>query len=235
MGTTPEPKIMCLRGLRNIDHATIRVFLRLLNSSGRARHTWDAQICDEAANPPPDLLIFSLPEHGTLAPPPVQTPVIVLKHPQQTPPHWPHHALARPLQLEEFTEVLLEIESLSATSPRHPVFSQHPTVDYHDSHLQYKLAAWPSSSVLMQNPQFSRLAAFLRSRFLGFNELMRLSRCDDSTTVLFLSTLHDLHLLQVQRQNTPGPASPPVLATPAVRVLGIIERLRHKMGLGKMS
>lgn len=235
MGTTPEPKIMRLRGLRNIDHATIRVFLRLLNSSGRARHTWDAQICDEAANPPPDLLIFSLPEHGPLAPPPVQAPVIVLKHPQQTPPHWPHHALARPLQLEEFTEVLLEIESLSATSPRHPVFSQHPTVDYHDSHLQYKLAAWPSSSVLMQNPQFSRLAAFLRSRFLGLNELMRLSRCDDSTTVLFLSTLHDLHLLQVQRQNTPGPASPPVLATPAVRVLGIIERLRHKMGLGKMS
>lgn len=235
MGTTPEPKIMCLRSLRNIDHATIRVFLRLLNSSGRTRYTWEAQVCDEAPAPAPDLLIFSLPEQGVLAPPPVPAPVIVLKHPQQTAPHWPHQTLTRPLQLEEFTDVLLEIESFLATAPHHPAFSQHPTVDYHDTHLLYKLAAWPSSSILMKNSHFSRLAAFLRSRFLGLEELIRLSRCDDSTAILFLSTLHDLHLLQVQRQDTPVPASPTTLATPAVRVLGIIERLRHKMGLGKMS
>jgi hypothetical protein len=234
MGTTPEPKIMCLRSLRNIDHATIRVFLRLLNSSGRTQYTWDAQICDDAAAPAPDLLILSLPEQGVLAPPAVQAPVIVLKHPHQTAPQWPHQAVTRPLQLEEFTDVLLEIESLLAVSPHRPAFSQHPTVDYHDTRLQYKLAAWPSSHILMKNSQFSRLAAFLRSRFLGLEELIRLSRCDDSTAVLFLSTLHDLHLLQVQRQDTPVPASPSTLATPAVRVLGIIERLRRKMGLGGM-
>lgn len=223
---------MCLRALRNIDHATIRVFLRLSNSGGRTQYTWDAYVCNDESSPKPDLVILSQPEHGALSPPPAPLPVMVLKHAQQPAPHWPHHALTRPLQFEEFIDVLQAIESTLQSPPPTPA-----TVDYHDAHLQYKLTAWPSSSILTRHPQFSRLAAFLRSRFLGLDELMRTSRCDERTVLLFLSTLHDLHLLQVQHQVIPtsAPIQTLVSTPPAGRILGVIERLRRKMGLGGTS
>lgn len=226
---------MCLRGLRNVDNATIRVFLRLLNPSGKIRYTWDSKLCDGESSHPPDAVILPYPLEGSPAPPPVQTPVIVLIHPGSPLPTWPHHALTRPLQLEDFTEVLLDIESLIARAPHKPLLEEYPSLDFQDARLRFKVTTWPSSAVLTQHPHFSRLTAFLRSRFLGIDELIKLSRSEEKTVTLLLRTLHDLRLLSVQRLDITVTVSPVMLTppqeSPANRVLGIIDRLRRKMGL----
>jgi hypothetical protein len=179
------------------------------------------------------LVVLAHPEHGEMDPPPVHAPVVVVKHPQHPTPKWPHHGLERPMQLEDFTEILVAIEPSLAVSHQQPAFDSHPTMNYRDASLSFKLAAWPSSAVLMHHPHFSRLAAFLRSRFLSFEDLARLSRCEESTIMTFLGTLHDLQLLQSHRRATEAesPSANLAAASPAGRVLGIIERLRRKMGL----
>ena len=230
-------------GLRPLDAGVVRVFLRLLAQDARLDHTWHLTDHPEA-----DVCLV-----GPDAPhPPDEAGLCVRILPAEAPSPAPDQRhLRRPLQLEDFIDLLNAIPPVE----RAPADLLAPQFLAHQIHIELdtrlRLRRWPAAHTLAARSEFRRLAAFLSARYLTMQELATHSQVDWPVCVEFLHTMHGLGLLERQGGSAmthahstalPIPSETPRvrLATPAAnapsqtapsRVLGMLQRLRGRLGL----
>jgi hypothetical protein len=233
-----------LVGLRPLDAGVVRVFLRLLAQDARLDHTWHLTDHPEA-----DVCLL-----GPDVPPPRDVRLCVSILPTDAPPPPPGQPyLRRPLQLEDFIDLLnaiplVEPEPVDLLAPQFLAHQIHIELD-----TRLRLRRWPAAHALAARGEFRRLAAFLSARYLTMQELATHSQVDWPVCVEFLHAMHALGLLErheghacphhhgvamVPPQGVASTRSAPIVVpvpspshgAPA-RVLGMLERLRGRLGL----
>lgn len=239
-----------LVGLRPLDAGVVRVFLRLLAQDARLDHPWHLTDLPEA-----DVCLL-----GPDVAPPSSTCLCVYIIPADAPlpaPGQPY--LRRPLQLEDFIDLLNAIPLLAPVPAPVPIgvdllAPQFLANQIHiDLDTRLRLRRWPAAQALAAHSEFRRLAAFLSARYLTMQELATHSQVAWPVCVEFLHAMHALGLLErheghpcahhhgVAMVPPPGvpstrsapigvPATPPSHTAPA-RVLGMLQRLRGRLGL----
>lgn len=157
-----------LVGLRPLDAGVVRVFLRLLAQDARLDHPWHLTDLPEA-----DVCLL-----GPDVAPPSSTCLCVYIIPADAPlpaPGQPY--LRRPLQLEDFIDLLNAIPLLAPAPAPVPIgvdllAPQFLANQIHiDLDTRLRLRRWPAAQALAAHSEFRRLAAFLSARYLTMQEL----------------------------------------------------------------
>jgi hypothetical protein len=138
--------------------------------------------------------------------------------------------LRRPLQYDDFVEILAAIEQQMPAPPpvartRAPAAAAPPAV-------RFRLRRWPGAGLLDAIPQGLRMASFITVRYLSVDELASLSGVALERCRGFLDLMRDNDLLRAE------PAAPPPLRAmrdPARPDRALLTRLRARLGIPKES
>jgi hypothetical protein len=255
---TPTPVARCLlvNGLRHLDGAVIRVFLKLLDKNPRTPVRWalsddvDAELVLQPTTCPPHVNTHTNAKNLAW---------VLAKG--EAPPADGRPYLSHPLQFEDFVVLLQKctfstVPPLSTLTPVQPLpkpaapklpeavpvnGSEVPA--WHEiaaaSELigahRWRLKRWPPSSLLCERPQFRRLASFLSTRYLSVADLVNQSNADWLICMEFVHLMdqHGLLNLQICEAQAPQAAPPDPANKPAeMRTIpNLIERLRLRLGM----
>jgi hypothetical protein len=200
-----KSRTLRLHGLRAIDEAAVRIFLKLAQQ--QTRQVWALSEAQEV-----DLLLLApdVPGASELAQAAPAVAWVVSR--EQQPPVDGRPVLNRPLQLEAFYDLLRQLDPCTAAktaaaaqvqqaSPPVPAKPAEPEV-----HAKYRLKRWPAAQYLVENKHYARLASFLSARFLNLSELVQLSHIEPSVCAAFVTQMHERGLLELW-QDSPNPST----------------------------
>lgn len=211
-----EVRRLHLHNLRHMDVAVVRVFLQLLDQGHGAcpQIRWVLSE-DDAAD-----LVLLPPDDPQAADLTARTPASawVIGRNDPVPDGW-IPSLRRPLQLEDFTDLLRQVSTTCPPAPdaprpvpAPPEPAAAPASGGTAVVTCWRLRRWPPARALEPDPRLRRLAAFLSSRYLSVAELAAQSRIDSPTCASFIHTLEALDLLDRRvavGQADPGPVEAP--------------------------
>ncbi len=198
----PSPaktRTLRLHGLRNIDEAAVRIFLKLAHQ--QTHWVWELSDAPEV-----DLLLVAA--HAQEVQPLIQTARVVswvVAREQQAPADG-RHTLSRPLQLEAFYDLLRQCEpcaspSAAAAAGAKPASAptQAPAPQLAQN-TKYRLKRWPTAQCLGSSKHDARLASFLSARFLNLAELVQLSHVEADACATFVSRMQRQSLLELRQE-----------------------------------
>ena len=137
--------------------------------------------------------------------------------------------LRRPLQYDDFVELLAAIEQQTPAPPP-AVRTRAPAAA--PLAMRFRLRRWPGTNLLDAIPQGLRMASFITVRYLSVDELASLSGVALERCRGFLDLMRDNDLLRAE------PAAPPPLRAirdPARPDRALLTRLRARLGIPKES
>jgi len=169
----PSQKVVCLKGLRNLDVAVVNVFLKLLEKAPRTQFRWRMTVCDGSTVHQPDVVLTSphVDAEWLSLGHQRQLQIFIVAHRHETlPSSHTDRAIYRPLQFEDFVTLLCRFER-AVQDPTRPhgdapaLPSQKPIQDptagpVHAvmAHLarggRVKLKRWPANALLTQHRHF---------------------------------------------------------------------------------
>jgi hypothetical protein len=192
-----------LHGLRNIDEAAVRIFLKLAHQ--QTRSVWELSDAPEV-----DLLLVAAAQAQEVQAIMQTAKVVswVVAREQQAPADG-RHTLSRPLQLEAFYDLLRQCEpcaspsaAAAAGAKAMPAPTQAPAPQLAQN-TKYRLKRWPTAQCLGDSKHDARLASFLSARFLNLAELVQLSHVEADVCAAFVSRMQAQALLEL-RQEAPA-------------------------------
>lgn len=241
--STTSSRGLRLVGLRPMDACVIRVFLRLLAQDARLLQPW--HITEQASAD-----VWLVGGDGGMPKLPAMCIGVRVVPAHAVVPTGTQRVLRLPLQLEDFVAVLNAVSQPQAEAENwlDPQFlAQRIHIDLN---TRLRLCRWPAAQALSAHAEFRRLAAFLSARYLTMQELAVRSQVAWPVCVEFLHAMHGLGLLERHvghaAEHHSGIAVPPPSTTVRVRpepahaaqahesasrVLGMLQRLRGRLGL----
>lgn len=132
--------------------------------------------------------------------------------------------LARPIYAEELVELLNRVR------PRSPSVDA-TKASVHADCRSASLARWPSQAILGRDPSFTRLAAALSRSTQSAQSLAEVGRVDLAVSRSFLR-LSDEEGILVWAEGAPRSPRLPSSDEASLRKMGLLARIRRRLGLG---